>query len=84
MPKLTKEEMAEAFELRERGVYLTNLATVYGVSENTLRRYFLHAEQVGFAMWDEEAKKPTPRGRQYRAHNTMRAVSVRHVQKLCG
>lgn len=51
MPKLTIEQMAEVFELRNKGVYWENLAVIFGVCETTLRRYHRLAQQEGFDLW---------------------------------
>ena len=50
-PKLSIEQMAEAFELRNSGVYLGNLAEAFGVSHKTFARYIRMAEQEGFDFW---------------------------------
>ena len=51
-PKLSIEQMGEVMGLRLKGVYLQNLAEVFGVCSKTLSRYIRMAEQDGFAFWD--------------------------------
>jgi len=51
MPKITKEQMAEIFELRSKGVYWANLAIIFDISDTTLRRYARLAEKEGFGLW---------------------------------
>ena len=52
-PKLSIKQMAEVMELRVRGVYLQNLAIVFGVSSSTLSRYIRMAELEGFEFWSQ-------------------------------
>ena len=52
--KMTIEQVAEAMELINKGVYMTNLAIIYGVSYDTLRKTIRHAELYGFALWDDQ------------------------------
>lgn len=52
--KLSKEEMAEVFELREKGVYWENLSIIFKVSKDTLRRYMRICEDMGFEAWDKK------------------------------
>lgn len=49
---LSIEQVAEAFELRQKGVYYANIAMILGVSETTLRRYMKAAEKYGFSYWN--------------------------------
>lgn len=51
-PKLTIEQIAECFELANKGVYYENLALIHGVSEQTLRRYMRAAELYGYSFWE--------------------------------
>lgn len=51
---MTIEQVAEAMELINKGVYMTNLAIIYGVSYDTLRKTIRHAELYGFALWDDQ------------------------------
>ena len=52
-PKLSIDQIAEVMELRVKGVYLENLAEVFGVSTKTLARYLRMAEQDGFEFWSQ-------------------------------
>ena len=58
--KLTKEEMAEVFELRMRRTSWESLALVFKVSPNTLRRYYKIAEADGFAIWQKPIEPQEP------------------------
>ena len=51
-PKLTIEQIAECFELVQKGVYYENLALIYGVSKHTLKRYMRAAELYGYSFWE--------------------------------
>ena len=51
-PKLTIEQIAECFELVNKGVYYENLALIYGVSKHTLKRYMRAAELYGYSFWE--------------------------------
>ena len=53
-PKLTIEQIAECFELVNKGVYYENLALIHGVSEQTLRRYMRAAELYGYSFWSDD------------------------------
>jgi len=48
---LTKEQVAEAMELANKGVYWGNIALVFGVSKSTLMRYIRNAELYGYSFW---------------------------------
>ena len=48
--KLTIPQMAEAFELRGR-MHVCDIAKHFGVSRQTMARYFRIAEQYGFQAW---------------------------------
>ena len=52
--KLNIDQIAECFELRERGVYVSNLAQIFGVHEATLRKYLRLAELYGFSLWSSK------------------------------
>lgn len=51
---LSIEQIAEAFELYNKGVYYCNIAMLFGVSELTLRRYMKAAERYGYAFWGDD------------------------------
>jgi DnaJ-class molecular chaperone len=51
--KLTKDEMAEAYELYTAGVYISNLALLFHVSETTMSKYLRQVELYGYALWRE-------------------------------
>lgn len=53
-PKLSIEQMAEVFELRDKGVGWWNLSVLFNVSDTTLRKYHRNAEEYGFDLWSEE------------------------------
>ena len=50
-PRLSIEQIAEAFELHNKGVYYANIAMVFGVSHRVLRRHMKDAERYGFSFW---------------------------------
>lgn len=54
--KMTKDEVAEAIELLEKGVIYANVAKVFGVSASTLRKYVRGAELYGYSYW---SRNPT-------------------------
>lgn len=49
--KLNKHNMAEIFELRQRGTSWENLGVIYNISPSTLRRYYKIVEREGFLAW---------------------------------
>jgi len=51
---LSIEQVAEAFELHNKGVYYCNIAVLLGVSELTLRKYMKAAELYGYAFWSDD------------------------------
>jgi hypothetical protein len=52
--RLSIEQVAEAFELRQKGVYYANIAMIFGVAETTLKRYMKAAEKYGFSYWNTD------------------------------
>jgi hypothetical protein len=52
--RLSIEQVAEAFELRQKGVYYANIAMIFGVAETTLKRYMRAAEKYGFSYWNTD------------------------------
>lgn len=50
---LSKEQIAEAMELADRGVYLENIAMVFGVGRLTLTKYMRAAEKYGYSFWSQ-------------------------------
>lgn len=52
-PKLSIDEMGEAYELRNKGVSYENLAIIFGVSVRTIKKYLRQAEQFGFDYWTD-------------------------------
>lgn len=54
--RVTKANMAEVFELRERGTSWENLGVIYNISPTTLRRYYKIAEADGYAVWEKPVK----------------------------
>lgn len=51
--KLTIEQVAEAMELADRGVYWGNIAEVFGVSRQTLMRCVRGAQTYGYSFWTQ-------------------------------
>ena len=51
MAALTIEQVAEAFELVDKGVYRENIASVMGVSTTCLNRYLRNARRYGYSYW---------------------------------
>jgi predicted transcriptional regulator len=51
---LTIEQVAEAFELVDKGVYRDNIAEIFGVSVTTLNRYLRNAKRYGYSFWETE------------------------------
>ena len=49
--KMTKEQVAEAIELLEKGVICEHVAEVYGINVSTLRKYVRGAELYGYSYW---------------------------------
>jgi DNA-binding transcriptional regulator YhcF (GntR family) len=54
--KVSKQDMAEVFELRVRGTSWENLGVIYNVSPSTLRRYYKLVEREGYLAWDKAMK----------------------------
>lgn len=54
MMKLSIDQVAEAMELNQKGVYWSNIALIFGVSRMTLMRYIYAAERYGYAFWDDD------------------------------
>lgn len=54
--KLNRHNMAEVFELRERGTSWENLGMIYNIAPSTLRRYYKIVERQGFSAWGEPIK----------------------------
>lgn len=54
--KLNRHNMAEVFELRERGTSWENLGMIYNIAPSTLRRYYKIVERQGFSAWGEPVK----------------------------
>lgn len=52
-PKLSIDEMGEAYELRIKGVSYENLGMIFGVSSRTIKKYIRQAEQFGFDYWTD-------------------------------
>ena len=52
--KLSIDQIAEAMELNNKGVYWGNIALIFGVSRTTLMRYIYAAERYGYSFWDDE------------------------------
>lgn len=46
-PKITKEELQEAYELWLKGVSFVNLGLIYKVHEETINRYIRRLELYG-------------------------------------
>jgi|OM-RGC.v1.035005465 hypothetical protein len=62
--KLTVNQIAEALELRQTGVYWENIASILNTDRNTLMRYVRAAERYGFSYWTdnpEDHSEPTIR-----------------------
>ena len=55
--KLNRHNMAEVFELRQRGTSWENLGTIYNISPSTLKRYYKIVERDGFSAWNEPMEK---------------------------
>lgn len=53
MPKLTIEEMAEVFELRDKGVSWVNLSMIFNISDTTIKKYYRNAQRFGFYYWTD-------------------------------
>lgn len=64
IPKLTQEQMAEVFELRDKGVSWDNLTYIFSISASTLQKYYRLAEEYGFGFWY---------GEQYRVQENTRS-----------
>jgi len=54
--RLTIDQVAEAMELANKGVYWGNIAEILGVHPSTLMRYIRAAEIYGYSFWS-----PNPR-----------------------
>jgi hypothetical protein len=54
--KITKQDMAEVFELRVRGTSWENLGVIYNIAPSTLRRYYKIVERDGFSAWGKPMK----------------------------
>lgn len=52
-PKLSIEQMAEIYELRNKGVAWWNISQIYNVSDKTLKKYYRQSEMYGFDLWTE-------------------------------
>ena len=52
-PKLSIDEMGEAYELRAKGVSYENLAIIFGVSVRTIKKYLRQVEHFGFDYWTD-------------------------------
>ena len=52
--RLTIDQVAEAMELANNGVYYGNIALILGVSRMTLMRYIYGAERYGYSFWQME------------------------------
>lgn len=52
--KLSIDQVAEAMELNQKGVYWSNIALILGVSRMTLMRYVYGAERYGYSFWEKE------------------------------
>lgn len=52
-PKLSIEQMGEAYELRNKGVSYDNLAIIFGVSARTIKKYLNQVELFGFDYWTD-------------------------------
>lgn len=50
--RLSKAQMVEAFELRQKGVNIENLGAIFNVGPQTMARYLRNAESYGFSLWD--------------------------------
>lgn len=51
--RLTIDQVAEAMELADKGVYWGNIADVFGVHRSTLMRYIRGAEMYGYSFWSQ-------------------------------
>ena len=51
--RLTIDQVAEAMELADKGVYWGNIAEVFGVHRSTLMRYIRGAEMYGYSFWSQ-------------------------------
>jgi len=49
--KINIDNMAEVFELRQRGTSWENLGVIFDISPSTLKRYYKIVERDGFAAW---------------------------------
>ena len=58
--KLSIDQVAEAMELNNKGVYWSNIALILGVSRMTLMRYIYAAEKYGYSFWDEDRLEFAP------------------------
>lgn len=55
-PKLSIEQMAEVYELRNGKsgkVAWENLAIIFGVHKKTIKKYYRQAELFGFDLWTD-------------------------------
>jgi len=53
-PKLTIDQVAEALELRNSGVFVWAIAKLFDVHESTLRKTLRNAERYGFSYWSTQ------------------------------
>ena len=55
--KLSIDQVAEAMELRDKGVFMGNVAELFSVSPSTLMRYIYGAERYGYSFWETERRE---------------------------
>jgi len=81
--KLTIEQVAEAFELLESGVYKENLCEIFSVSRNTLDRYLRGAKRYGFSFWtNEPSEEPRLDPRALLEENQMLRTKLSYLENM--